>query len=260
MTTRLLKQTREKERKKRLLITLSFVCLFVVMISFGVYFLIANFIRVTDVYIYGNQRLKPDDIMSAIKVQKGDKLFSTDLQTLYERLMTNRWIKDAIIKKDLSGVIHIKIKEAQALALLRLKDRTYLVDKDGVLLEDIGDPVAFFLPVLIDIDPRDNYNAYKEALSFVAFLKDHTSYTSKSKIEIFGKKPEDISLRIEGIQIKIGSGDYERKMSRLDFVRQEIQRRNLNVEVIDVRFKDRVVVRTHKENNEKIILEKEKAR
>lgn len=260
MTTRSLRQARDKERRKRLLTTLFVVFFFAAVIISGVYFSISNFLRVTDVYIYGNQKLKYEDIMSVIKIKKGDKLFATDLKTIHERLMTIRWIKEAVIKKELGGIIHIKIKEAQSVALLRLKDNTYLVDKDGVLLEDIGDPVALFLPVLIDIEPKENYQAYKEALSFVSFIKNNTSYTSKSKIEIFGKRPEDISLKIEGVHIKIGSGDYENKMSRLDFVRQEIIKRNLNVEAIDLRFKDRVVVKTSKENNGKVILEKERER
>ncbi|MCX8026545.1 MAG: FtsQ-type POTRA domain-containing protein [Thermodesulfovibrionales bacterium] len=217
-----------------------------------------SFLKVTDIQVYGNQRLKYEDIVTAVNVKKGDKLFATDLKTIHERLMSIRWIKEAVIKKDLSGVIHIKIKETQALAILRLKDRTFLVDNDGVLLEDIGDSVVLFLPVLVDIDPKEDYKAYKEALSFVSFLKNHTSYTSKGRIEITGKRPEDITVMIDGVQIKIGSGDYDKKISRLDFVRQEIQRRNLNVEVIDVRFKDRVVVRTSKESNDKVIVEKER--
>ncbi|MFQ3573760.1 MAG: FtsQ-type POTRA domain-containing protein [Thermodesulfovibrionales bacterium] len=260
MTTKSFRQARDRERKKRFLIISLGVLLFTVFLFGGLYFSITRFLKVTDIYVYGNQKVKYEDVISAIKIQKGHRLFDTDLKTIHKRLMSNRWIKEAVIKKELSGGIHIKIKEAQALALLRLNDRTYLVDKDGVMLEDIGDPTAMFLPLLIDINPKENYQAYKEALSFADFLKNNTSYISKGKIEIFGKKPEDITLKIEGIQIKIGSGDYEKKISRLDFVRQEIQKRNLHVDVIDVRFKDRVVVRTNKENNDKVILEKEKAR
>jgi cell division septal protein FtsQ len=62
-------------------------------------------------------------------------------------------------------------------------------------------------------------------------------------IEITGTRPEDLSLKIDHIVIKVGRGDFEKKLERLEFVKDEIQKRNMQVATIDLRFANKIVVR-----------------
>ncbi len=41
----------------------------------------------------------------------------------------------------------------------------------------------------------------------------------------------------------MGAGDFERKLTDLQFVKEEIAKRNIRVEYIDLRFANRIVVK-----------------
>lgn len=205
--------------------------------------LLRGIFRIQDIYIYGNHQIRNEEIRGLIKIKKGDRLFDTNLIDIYERLKAYPWVKDAKIRKELTGVVRIFVKEATPVALIQIKGRTYLVDGDGVLLEDIGETKTFFLPVIKGIDPVKERTTYKEALSFIRFISDKRLFLNTTGIEISGSRPEDIYVVIDGVQIIVGAGDYEVKMERLDFVRKEIIRRNISVNAIDLRFANKIIVK-----------------
>jgi cell division septal protein FtsQ len=47
--------------------------------------------------------------------------------------------------------------------------------------------------------------------------------------------------------VKVGAGDYKEKLQRLLELEEDIQRRQITVDYIDVRFANRVVVKPIKE-------------
>ncbi len=216
-------------------------------------YLLRGVFKIRDIYIYGNQQLRVDEIRSLIKIKRGDRLFDTPLSELYERLRSNPWIKEARVRRELTGLVHISIKEASPAALLQFRGRTYLIDTDGVLLEDIGETKTFFLPIIKDIDPFKAKPAYREALSLIRFLIEKRPFENPSGLEISGSRPEEIYVVVDGVRIIIGSGDYEVKMGRLDLVRKEIIKRNIAVDTIDLRFANKIIVRPdegkHRNNN-----------
>jgi hypothetical protein len=56
-------------------------------------------------------------------------------------------------------------------------------------------------------------------------LKDRKIATERGRVEIVaGKGPESISMILDSVVIKIGQGDYERKLSRLFELEEEIKK------------------------------------
>ncbi len=253
-------KTIRQRRSKRLLWTIYLAGGILVFAAlYGLWNLRVLF-RVTDIYIYGNQQIRNADIRGLININRGDRLFDTSLNDIYKRVRSSPWIKDAKIKRDFTGRIQILVKEAVPAALLRLKGHTYLVDTDGELLEDIGDTKTFFLPIIRDMDPVKNKEVYREAISFVKYLSSKKMHVASGGIEIVGSRPEELAVRIDNVFIVVGTGDYERKMDRLEFVRSEIIRRNITVGTIDLRFANKIVVIPDSKGEDKGVSEKHKSR
>ncbi|MCX8069112.1 MAG: FtsQ-type POTRA domain-containing protein [Thermodesulfovibrionales bacterium] len=244
-----------KKHKKSTYVFFAFTAIFTLISLVFTIWWVKDLFIVKDIYIYGNQQLKSDDIRTIIKIKKGDKLFGFSLSELYKRLKTYPWIKEAEVRRELTGLLHIKIKEATPIAILNLKDKYYLIDIDGVILEEFSDTRAIFLPLFRDIDPSRHNPAYKEALAFVRFINEKKLFSNAGSIQIFGHRPEDLSMRIDNLTIKIGAGDFEKKLSRLDFVRQEMIKRNIPADTIDLRFSNKIIVKP----NENIENAKKKA-
>lgn len=245
MNRRNLRSLQRKKESKKTKFIISFFLLFVITAS-ATYFLIKNHIIVKEVAFVGNRYIKNDELRSLIRVKMGDELFSVSGKELYRRLKASPWVRDAVIRKELlgfrAGGIVVNVTEAVPAAILSIADVPYLIDKDGNILEPMKEGTVMFLPVIKDIDHNRNKEAYAEAVKFAnVFNKRTLSYSGN--IEITGQRPEDITLKLGSIAIKIGAGDFDKKLERLDFVRDEIEKRNMSVEYIDLRFADKIVVK-----------------
>lgn len=232
---------RKKESKKMRFVV--FLFLIFVIAFCAAYFLIKNHMLVRDIAFEGNHHLKNDELKSLIKIKKGDELFGVSGRELYRRLKSSPWIREAFIRKEFSGRILIKVTEAVPVAILSIAGRPYLIDREGNVLEPMKEGTVLFLPVIKDIDYKSNRAAYLEAVRFVDVLHNKRIVSYDGTIEITGQRPEDITLKLDNISIKIGAGDFDKKLERLEFVKDEIEKRNMSVEYIDLRFANKIIVK-----------------
>jgi cell division protein FtsQ len=244
---RTIKRQQEKKKTKfAVVLIIIFVCSAAAM-----FYCIKHFILFGDAVFEGNRHIKNEELRALLKIKKNDSLFATAGTTLHRRLTSSPWVKDAVIRRELSGRTVVRITEAVPFAVLDISDSKYLVDKDGVLLESIREGTAIFLPVIKDIIPSNHREGYAEALKFIKVLNDRKIYGTD--VQITGTRPEDITLKIDNILIKIGAGDFEKKLERLELVREEIEKRQIAVEYIDVRFADRIIVKPYKHAEELVV-------
>lgn len=237
-----LRSLQRKKEKKKINFVVFLLLVFIIAFS-AAYFLIKNHMLVKDIAFVGTHHLKNDELNSLIKIKKGDELFGVSGRELYKRLKSSPWIRDAVIKKELSGRVLINVTEAVPVAILSIADRPYLIDREGDILEPMKEGTVLFLPVIKDIDYKNNREAYLEAVRFVDVLHNKRVVSYDGTIEITGQRPEDITLKLDNISIKIGAGDFDKKLERLEFVRDEIEKRNMSVEYIDLRFANKIIVK-----------------
>lgn len=234
---RVLSRRKKKRRiNKILFFTFSFTIILV-----SAYLISTKYIFVRDIVFVGNYYIKDEELMHLLKIKKGDRLLSVSNKELYSRLKKSPWINDLVVRKDLTGQISISIKEATPLAILSLSDANYLIDRDGKILEQIKHNSEFFLNIIKDIAPN-NKETYDEVIK-LANLLHRGDFFSEGSVEISGNRPEDIVLKADNLLIKIGAGDYDKKLERLRVVKKEIEKRNVRVEYIDLRFADRIIVK-----------------
>lgn len=232
---------RKKERKKTKFVF--FLFLLFVITALAMYFLIKNYIVIKEIAFIGNRHIKNDELRSLIKVKRGDELFGVSAKEIYSRLKASPWVRDAAIRKELSGRILVNITEAVPVAILSVAGIPYLIDREGNILEQMKQGTVLFLPVIKDIDYKKDRDTYMEAVRFVNVLHSRRAASYEGILEITGRRPEDITLKLENIVIKIGAGDFDKKLERLEFVRDEIEKRNMSVEYIDLRFADKIIVK-----------------
>ncbi|HMK61637.1 MAG TPA: FtsQ-type POTRA domain-containing protein [Dissulfurispiraceae bacterium] len=208
----------------------------------GTVFLCTKFMFVREINFFGNKHLTTADLLSLTGLSYKKPLFSITTREIYKKLKTSPWIKDALVRKDLSGNITIYLTEAVAEAVLLVNDKPFLVDSEGTRLEHIKPESLYFLPV-VKINPTSHKDAYLDALELATALNERKVAAHGGNIELTGIKPEDVTMKVDGVPVKIGAGDLQSKLEKLDFVRNELAKRNMEVEYIDLRFADRIVVK-----------------
>ncbi len=204
---------------------------------------------VKEIVVAGNYHLDEADVISSAGINMGAPLFKVEFSDLDQRLRENAWIKKVALRKQYPGTIMINIEEAVPKALLSRKDRLYLIDAEGELLERIEGETTPFLPVIKGINPK-NKKGMTEALKLIEVLATKNSLVNRESIEI-GQESYGLTMHIDGEFIKVGYGNYSKKFDRWIELEPEIRKKGVAVKYVDLRFKDSVIVKPIKETKGK---------
>jgi cell division protein FtsQ len=204
--------------------------------------------KLSEIVFYGNGHLKDSELKRLMGIEGGEDLLMLSSDRLAFSLISSPWVVDVGLRKEFPHRLVVRVKEAEPAALLQKRGKMFLIDGDGKVLERLGDKGNPFLPVIIGGDSSDN-ETFEEALRLAEVIKDLGLSKEKKRVEITGLRggPETLGIRVEGMAIKLGEGGYREKLSRLFELSGEIRKRNINVEYVDLRFANRVVVKPVKE-------------
>ncbi len=197
---------------------------------------------VKEVIFLGNTHLTDGELMSLSGIRGDEGFLTLSPKDISAKLLQSAWIREVSVRKELSRRVLIKIEETSPFAILEMKGKSFLIDEKGVMLEEMKGAVPF-LPVII-ADPFKNRDNFLEALNLARVLKDKKVATERNRVEIIaGRDPESISVVLDNVLIKVGWGDYEQKLTRLFELEDEIKKRGITLDYVDLRFANRVVVK-----------------
>ncbi len=199
---------------------------------------------VKELVFSGNKHLSQAELEAISGVRQNEDLLMLSAGKTAEKILLSPWIKKVSVRKDFPERLLINITEALPFAILDKDGEMSLIDERGNLLEKMkADPVPF-LPIIRAGDSGGNEN-FMEALSLARIIRDKEIAAERNRIEILanGKGPEEMSLIVDNLLIKIGRGDYERKLNRLFAIEEEIKKKAVALDHIDLRFANRIVVK-----------------
>lgn len=198
--------------------------------------------RINDILVYGNKHLAETELKALSGISAGENILRLSAKRTAVKLLESPWIKAVSVRKDFQGTVLVNIHEASPFAILDIKGKAFLIDDRGKRLEEMKNNPVPFLPIIYS-EERDNNN-FAEALALAKVIKDRNIATERGRVEIIAnvKGPEDISVVVDGLLIKIGQGNYEQKLSRLFSLEEEVKKMPA-VDYIDLRFANRVVVK-----------------
>ncbi len=200
---------------------------------------------VKEIVFSGNKHVSESELKAIMGINVNESLLELSSKELEGRLLKSPWIKAVSFRKDFPHRFTVRIEESMPYALLEMNGRTFLVDDKGSLLEELKGESIPFLPI-ISGDPFKNSSVFSEVLNLVKTMKDKGFIAMKDRIEIIiphGAGPEDISMQVDGMLVKVGHGEYEEKLQRLLELEDEIMRRGIPVDYIDLRLANKVIVK-----------------
>ena len=210
--------------------------IYFISISIGQTFHVERFV------FTGNEHLSDEELKNLAGFTGNENLLTISNNKIFEKMIGSPWIRSVSIRKELPDSLHILIKEAEPFALFDLKGRLFIVDEKGKMLEELKDTSVPFLPVITGT-PFGKKEVFSEALNLVRAIKDKGLLFEKEHIEIIAYKPQEMSVNLDGVVVKVGAGDYEDKLDRLIELEGEIKKRNIHVDYIDLRFANKAVVK-----------------
>ncbi|MCL5023003.1 MAG: FtsQ-type POTRA domain-containing protein [Nitrospirae bacterium] len=202
----------------------------------------AKLFPLKEVVFYGNRHLGDGELRAIAGLDKGESLLTVSAKGVSARLLQSPWIREVSVRKDFPGRMIVRISETSPFAILETKGRAFLIDDRGKMLEEMKGSVPF-LPV-ITADPLRNRESFSEALQLAKVVSERKIATERNRVEIVADKgPESLSMVLDDVLVKIGQGDYEQKLGRLFSLEDEIKKRAIAVDYVDLRFANKVVVK-----------------
>jgi cell division protein FtsQ len=242
-------KVKKKKNKSSLMIGITASLLLVSVLAIATY---AAFIKIKSAFpvrriiFIGNKHLTADELRAFSGIRRNASLLTLSGEKVSEKLLGSPWIKSVSVRKEFPDTLSVTVSEVVPFALLDLNGHLFIINEKGDLLEELKGNTIPFLPIITG-DPSREREGFSEALTMAKAMNDKGLSSERDQIEIVLSKPQELTAIIDGMVVKIGAGEHREKLERLLELEEDIQRRKITVDYIDLRFANRVVVKPIKE-------------
>ena len=202
--------------------------------------------QVTDVTFSGNQALQENQILEWLGQVHGENLFAYDLSRASERLAEHPWVLSASVQRKFPQEIQIELIERVPYARIKF-EKIFLMDNFGVVLSE-EKPEHRHLPLIVQpgVKPENFSGA-----SVIQSLKTMHYF---NKLSFFEKNPLDTAelkgrsriiffTRNRDLQIQMSMETLTEGFKKFMLVLDTLEDDTVKIQMIDLSFKDQVVVR-----------------
>lgn len=210
-------------------------------------------LELEQVHVEGRMRTQLEDIDQAVNVTQGMPIFEINLSELKENILQLPWVKDVLIERHLPNQILIRLTEKTPIAIWQHKKEYWPIDESGQKIVDNKTILSNVLLVVGEDAPEHTPLLIKELKKYPNISKNVVSAVR------VGNRRWNLHLNdIDGLVVCLPETDIDKALERLqDFDdRGQILDRNLNV--IDLKLPDRLIVRSQEEVQTKPLTKKTK--
>jgi hypothetical protein len=206
--------------------------------------------QIHNVSFKGNNILSDAQILEWLGPVKGENLFAINLVKLSQRLSENPWIESASIRRNFPQGLEFKLIERIPYARVK-KEQIYLVDSFGITLSPEKSEYRH-LPLII----MQGEHQGEEENSFLRGKLLHSLKTMHyfNKLSFFENNPLDaaeligysrvlFTTRNREIQIQMSMDRLEEGRKNFLLILDAIEEESPKIKIIDLSFKDQVVIR-----------------
>jgi cell division protein FtsQ len=196
-----------------------------------------------DVLVEGRERTSQKEIAGRLNLRRGDNILQIDLREIKDAVEKLPWVRHAVIRRSLfPNVIHITLFERRVRAIWQLADKFYPIDTEGGV---INAKFTSHEPILLIVGPGAPENIPK----LLDLIKGDKEISDRIKVANFISERrwnlilDDIS---GGTTVKMPEEDLEgawKKLVKLDQTKGLLKRK---LTIIDLRFKDKVILKLEK--------------
>jgi cell division protein FtsQ len=196
---------------------------------------------VRSVTVEGRQRTEPTRLLAALETARGEPIMAFDPHAARIRVEALPWVSSARVERRLPDAIHVVLTEREPLALWqRAPDGDFaLIDRDGVPVEVDTRPFAG-LPVIVGPQAPAAVPDLMRLLSAEPALARRV----RAAIRVAGRR---WTVRLDdvetGIEVQLPETGAAAAWTRLADLDREARLLARDIEMVDLRVPDRLVVR-----------------
>ena len=172
----------KKLKKKRKLKLVPFLIALVSLIVITIIIISISNIRITNIYIKGNNYINDQEIIELAKIENYPSFIKTNKYKIKKRVLKNPYIKEVKVSKKMPSTIEIKVVEKNI--LVRKEESGNIVLEDG---KELNDNNKYNVPILLNYIPDTKYESFLKHMNKV----NESVKTEISEIRYYPNEKDD---------------------------------------------------------------------
>lgn len=209
--------------------------------------LTASYFALNEIVVTGEKRVKKEEIITLSGAKIGENILAVDLKKMARRIESQPWIEGAAVRRVLPRGLSIAITEREPFAILKA-DTLFYLDRGGTPFKEMDSSDDTRYPLLAGVSREDIENdeqardAVMKTLDFIEMeISGWPDELPVSEIRV--SRNQDMSIFSNGVEVKVGFGEYKVKIERLRRVMEDLKGKGKKAGYIDLTYTGQVVVR-----------------
>jgi cell division protein FtsQ len=212
-------------------------------------------LQISRIAVHGNHRLSNGEVLALVDGLRGRNILTVGLAEWQRRLLSSPWVEEARLRRVLPSRIDIFIRERAPIGLGRLSGALYLVDAEGVVIDEFGPNYADLdLPMIDGLAaiPGDGASAIDEARGrlagrVIAALEARPDLAERvSQIDVSDAHDVVVILSGDTAMLRLGEDEFVDRIQEYIDVGPALRERVPDIDYVDLRFDERLYVRPAK--------------
>lgn len=195
-------------------------------------------LEVEEVLLEGRHHTPRAAVLKAVRVKRGDPILRLDLGAVRARIESIPWVRTALVQRRWPGTVHIVIEERQPIAIWQRNRKLALVDSEGVPIKTGS--LGQFRDLLVIVGK----DAPRHAPGLLTTLEREPTLRERVLAAVrVGTRRWDIRFK-GGVEVQLPKDNPLAAWTRLADLERRHGILSTDIELIDMRFPDRLIVRT----------------
>jgi cell division septal protein FtsQ len=202
-------------------------------------------LAVSRIRVEGNVRLAEGEILEALGLHPGSNILNLDLEVLKRQLLRSPWVKDVQLTRVLPATLTLRIVERAPIGVAVL-DRLYLMDGEGIFLDEMGPRYADLAPPLVRglMDETGRVVVERAELAgrvLQALAEAESVGSAVSEIDVAGGRGSiRVHLRHPALTLLLEEDDLVDRLREILPLSEAILDRFPTLLAVDLRYENRV--------------------
>jgi cell division septal protein FtsQ len=227
------------------------VLLFAVLVSGVVgYAVTSSTLRIQRITVSGNQRLSTGQVQALLGHLIGSSTVAADIKQARRKLQDARWVEHVEIRRVFPDSVSVVLTERQAIALGRIKGELYLIDREGVIIDEYGPNYSELdLPIVNGLSTGQSPEMLldeQRAMTLKRFIGSLRSRPDLAALvsEIDLRDPLNVEVMLEGdtVAVRLGQEKFVERLETYAGVASELKDRVTDIDYVDARYVPSMVV------------------
>ena len=213
--------------------------------------LTTSMLAINKIEVEGLSRFSEGEFNALVSLLHGQNILTIDLDGWRNRLTASPWVKDVEFRRVMPSTIQIVVSEKMPVGVGRFGERLYLIDEQGVVIDEYGPQYGDFdLPIVDNLfahldhgQPVIDSDRKKMHSRFIEDFERRPGLLRRvSQIDV--ADPDDVAVLLDGDRAQLHLGNVRfadrihKYLEMIDVIREHVP----EIDYVDLRYGNRVYV------------------